>query len=118
MLYCDSSCHTHWVSPWWPLGALGTGKSAILAWLALSHWGPEGFHGDLESTVFCLGLRLAVQTSLKSMVLFLFPLVGQLGWLQRGGGSALSRQVVPFQMAGELGPGAILLLLVISPQVP
>ena len=41
-------------------------------------------------------------------------LVGHLGWLQGG-------QVVPFHLAGELGelgPAAILLLLVISPQVP
>ena len=46
-----------------------------------------------------------------------FSLVGHLGWLQGGGGQRLSRQVVLFHLAGELGPGSILLLLVISRQV-
>ena len=47
----------------------------------------------------------------------------QPSWLATGGGGRqrLSRQVVPFHLAGELGelgPAAILLLLVISPLVP
>ena len=50
---------------------------------------------------------------------FSFSLIGHLDWLQ--GAAPLAAGCVPSHLAGELGelgPAAILLLLVILPQVP